>query len=106
MNVTWKKITGWASGLLVLGALLGAFISLTAAGPLQTDKEAQVWQKSHVLTEAEKFKADRVDRVERESVRIKYDLLDETLSIKKIDFMKRQLIENDTKIKCIRADTC
>jgi hypothetical protein len=101
----WKKVTGWAAGILALGAVFTAVIGLTSAGPLQTDEEASKWQDQHVLTEAEKFKADRIDRVQRENDRIEFQLLD-PLPVEKVTFLKRQIEKNDKKIECIRAETC
>jgi len=102
--ITWKKAVSAAVGLVAIVA--AADVVIDKAGTMQTDEEAQTWRDGHVLTEAEKFKADRIDRVERESDRIEYDLLDEELKIKEIDFLKRQLIRNDKKVECIRNDKC
>ena len=101
---TWQKAVAAAVGIT---AVIGAIqLVVAVAGEVQTDGEAQIWREDHVLTEAEKFKADRIDRVERENDRIEYDLLDEGLRIKEIDFLNRQLKKNDAKIKCIQEGTC
>ena len=102
--ITWKAAVSAAVGLVAI--IAAADVVIDKAGSVQTDEEAYVWRSGHVLTEAEKFKADRIDRVERESDRIEYDLLDETLKIKEVDFLKRQLNKNDLKIKCIQDDKC
>lgn len=100
----WTKVVAWSMGLT---AVFGAISLIVAtAGEIQTDQEAKTWRQGHVLTEAQKFKADRVDRIERENARIEYDLLDEKLNIKEIDFLKRQIIKNDAKIVCIQDETC
>ena len=104
MNITWQKVTAAAVGFV---AIVGAIqLSVSLASEVQTDKEAQTWRADHMLTEAEKFKADRIDRVERESDRVEYDLLDSSLTVPQIDFKKRQLEKNDAKITCIRDETC
>jgi hypothetical protein len=104
MDITWPKIVAIAAGItVVIGA--GKLV-LTEASEIQTDSEAKIWRSGHVLTEDQRFTADRVDRVQRESDRLEYDLLDIGLTIKEIDFKKRQLIKNDAKIACIQDKTC
>ena len=101
----WKKPVVIAAGLttvLTVGALMRENVELG----LQTDEEAQVWRSDHILTEAEKFKVDRIDRVTRESDRIEYDLLDDNLAFPQRSFKERQLLKNDAKIKCIQEDKC
>ena len=104
MDLTWKKLVAIAGGLVAV--IAAADVIVEKAGTVQMDIEAEVWRKGHILTEAQKFKADRIDRVERENNRIDFDLLDESLKIKEIDFLKRQLIKNDKKIECIQRDEC
>ena len=102
--ITWKKAVSAAVGLVAIVA--AADVAIEKASSVQTDEEAQIWRSDHILTEAEKFKADRVDRVQRESDRVEYDLLDSTLLPEQKAFMERQLIKNDKKIECIRDDKC
>ena len=104
MNLTWKKVVAIAGGITI--TIAAADVIVEKANSVQMDIEAETWRKGHILTESERFKADRIDRVERESNRIEYDLLDESLKIKEIDFLKRQLIKNDKKIECIQRDEC
>lgn len=100
----WKWIVGTAVGL---GAIIGTGQLIVAlAGEVQTDNEAEIWRSDHVLTEAEKFKIERVDRVQRESDRIEYDLLDPKLTEPQVKFKERILLKNDAKIACIRDDKC
>ena len=104
MNITWKKVTAIAVGFV---AIVGAIqLSVTLASEVHTDTEAEVWRSDHILTEAEKFKLDRIDRVTRENDRLEYDLIEPGLSPEQKAFKERQIIKNDKKIDCIRADTC
>jgi hypothetical protein len=104
MNITWQKVTAVAVGFV---AIVGAIqLSVGLASEVQTDSEAKVWRSDHVLTEAEKFKLDRIDRVTRENDRLEYDLIEPGLSTEQVKFKERQIIKNDKKIECIRADTC
>ena len=101
---TWQKIVSGAVGLVAVVA--AGDLVIDKASSMQTDKEAQEWRQGHILTEAEKFKADRVDRVQRESDRLEYDLLDNKLTPEQKTFKQRQLNKNDKKIECIRNDKC
>lgn len=104
MEITWQKITAAAVGFT---AIVGAVtLSISLASELHTDTEASVWRSDHILTEAEKFKVDRVDRVTRESDRLEYDLLEHGLTTEQKEFKQRQILKNDKKIDCIQADTC
>lgn len=100
----WQKIVAGATGFTVLVAAINIVVGW--ASEIQYDKEAQIWRSDHVLTEAQKFKADRIDRVQRENDRLEYDLLDNTLSVEQRQFKTRQIEKNDKKIECIREGTC
>ena len=104
----WKKVLGGLVAIAIgLVAIVGAIdLTVDRVAAIQTDKEATTWRKGHELTEAEKFKNDRVDRLERENQRIRRQLANPNIE----DWDKEQLIldrnENLEKVKCIRADRC
>ena len=100
----WKIIVAVAVGL---GAIIGTGQLIVAlASEVQTDKEAEGWRTQHILTEAQKFKKERIDRVETENTRLEYELLDSSLAPEQKEFKQRWILKNDSKIKCIQDDTC
>ena len=100
----WKKIAAIAAGLIAIVAAVDLTIDRVSA--IQTDTEPTTWRKGPELNEAEHFKTDRVDRLERENQRIRRQLANPNIE----DWDKEQLIldrnENLEKVKCIRADRC
>ena len=62
MNKVFAGVAGIAVGLGAIWAVITTTIDTVSA--VQTDKEAEVWRSGHELTEAEKFKVDRIDRVQ------------------------------------------
>ena len=100
----WKKIVAVAAGIITLVAVVDLAIERVSA--IQTDKEATTWRKQHELTQAEKDKAMRIDRLETENQRIRRQLANPNIEA----WDKEQAIldrdENIKKIDCIRADRC
>ena len=100
----WTKIVAVAVGL---AAIIGAGqLIIALASDVQMDVEADQWREIHTLTESQKFKAERVDRVETENNRLEYELLTPELKPEQKTFIERQIIKNDAKIKCVQEDTC
>jgi len=100
----WTKLVAMAVGL---AAIIGAGqLIIALASDVQMDVEAEQWRESHILTESQKFKAERVDRVETENNRLEYELLSPELRTEQKAFIERQILKNDAKIKCVQEDTC
>ena len=100
----WKILTAWAAGIVAI--ITAATLIIATAGEVQTDQEAEVWRQGHVLTESEKFKAERVDRVQQMNIDIEYDLLDGSLLPEQNAFKQRPMSKNDAKVLCIQNDKC
>ena len=121
-----KAWTAIVAALMVTGGLITAII--TGHDVIQFDAEANTWRDDHALdadewrdehsedadewreihtiSQNEKFKNDRVDRLERENARYERDLLVGGMPTNEREWIKTQIDKNNAKIKCIREDKC
>lgn len=102
-----NTVKTWGSAFLVLVAVVTTL--LVWASYLHTDAEAFVHIQDFESYQEQQFKADkfdRVDRVQREIDRIDFQLLEETLSETKRDYLKNKRNDLVNKITCIQNDSC